>query len=192
MDDKAAWDAAYAKGTWDQLTATLEVAHYATIAGYLHYFLHASDAVLDLGCGEGLLVEYMAPSFYQRYTGIDISDVALAKARARHASRATLDFRCSPIERYSVPPDLKYGAIVFNEVLYYLHDPIGTVTRLSASLGPSGLVIVSMWGGTTGHVHESAIRLWGDLYAIGWPLVDETKLIHTLSGNCWKVAVFRP
>lgn len=62
----------------------------ATVIGLVEQFLHSADIapasgpIVELGCGEGFLGEYLLRKGYS-YTGVDISPSALDKARKRLA-----------------------------------------------------------------------------------------------------------
>jgi 2-polyprenyl-3-methyl-5-hydroxy-6-metoxy-1,4-benzoquinol methylase len=98
-------------------------------------------SILDLGCGEGILRERLGSSSIERYTGVDWSNEAVELARQRDNERA--EFIPASIDEWI--PDGRYDAIVFNEVLYYLPQPLVTVARYARSLTDSGSMFVSMW-----------------------------------------------
>jgi 2-polyprenyl-3-methyl-5-hydroxy-6-metoxy-1,4-benzoquinol methylase len=78
------------------------------------------------------------------------------------------------------PPD----AVVMNEVLYYLPDPIGVVAHHARRLAPGGVVIISIYARTW-----YSRRLLSAL-ARRFDLLEST-LIR--SGHlAWTVAVYRP
>jgi len=72
------WEAQYLGGRWVYLNQLEELARYTVIVGYIAY-LKPRGAVLDVGCGEGILFERYRPYGYSKYLGIDISEAALAK-----------------------------------------------------------------------------------------------------------------
>ena len=88
----------------------------ATVKGYVDDFLKYYDfagqraAVLDCGCGEGYLAEYFAGKGC-RYTGINCSAAAIAKARARITSDAAV-FEVGDITRMTVFSDDRFDAAV--------------------------------------------------------------------------------
>src|SRR5262245_51695956 len=56
---KERWDEEYASGRWDVMRRSDELARYSVLAGYLRR-LHPRGRVLDVGCGEGILLEHLA------------------------------------------------------------------------------------------------------------------------------------
>ena len=74
--DESQWNEQYGRGRWDFLGGIEEMAHYAVIVGYAT-LLKPHSSVLDVGCGAGVLHERFAAVGYERYTGVDISEVAV-------------------------------------------------------------------------------------------------------------------
>jgi 2-polyprenyl-6-hydroxyphenyl methylase/3-demethylubiquinone-9 3-methyltransferase len=133
-----AWDAEYAAGRWAYLGQLPELARYSLLVGYLRHF-KPGGAVLDVGCGEGLLLARLHPDDYRRYLGVDFSKASIEKARARTAPKA--EFLLAHADRYE--PAEKFDAVVFNEVLGYLDDPPAAVERCARALEPGGILLVS-------------------------------------------------
>jgi SAM-dependent methyltransferase len=130
------WEEQYTSGHWNFLRSLDELGRFSVMIGYLHS-LKPDGAVLDIGCGEGVLFERMQPAGCAQYLGIDISAEAVNRARSRSAGT----FVCADAERF-VPTDT-YDAILFNESLYYFVDPVGAVVRYATALRPGGIMIVS-------------------------------------------------
>ncbi|MEU7482111.1 class I SAM-dependent methyltransferase [Lentzea sp. NPDC042327] len=141
--ERAAWDAQYARGEWDHLAGLGEQAYYAVIVGYGTFFA-PGGSVLDVGCGEGVLHSRWLPHGYERYVGLDISEVAVRRLAQRVDERT--EFRAADADTHT--PDGKFDVIVFNESLYYLTDPLAALERYERALTPDGVVIVSMFLGS--------------------------------------------
>ena len=76
-----------------------------------------------------------------------------------------------------------FDVIVFNESLYYMHDPLGVVERYRLALKQDGIVIVSTYEGSR---RASAIlRALKERY----PVVDEMAITQHV--NRWRCTVFR-
>jgi len=161
------WEAQYAAGRWDFLGQLPELARFSVLAGYIGH-LQPGGAVLDVGCGQGLLLRRLPNPAYSRYVGIDLSASAIAIAQRQQPERAA--FFAADCETYS-PADL-FDVIVFNEVLCCLHDPLRTVERYMRSLTPGGLLLVSMCTAARG----SATILWRLKRA--YTTVDEVRIVH--------------
>ncbi|HYO14989.1 MAG TPA: class I SAM-dependent methyltransferase [Thermoanaerobaculia bacterium] len=137
---KETWEAQYRKGGWAFMRNLDELARYNVIAGYLHA-LKPGASVLDVGAGEGLLVDQLRIFGYSHYLGIDLSEAAIEQAAGRQDERTV--FQAADAETFT--PQGKWDAIVFNECVYYFKDPIGTVERYKRYLEDGGVMIISMY-----------------------------------------------
>jgi SAM-dependent methyltransferase len=147
---KSSWEEQYRSGRWDVMRGSDELARYSVVAGYLHR-LHPGGRVLDVGCGEGILLDHLAPLGVGAYTGIDLSEVAIGRAlrriEGRIEGRAAAGhgppavFVAADAERWQ-PPGV-FDAVVFNECLYYLERPVDAVLRYRSCLAPGGTLVIS-------------------------------------------------
>jgi len=174
------WEAQYAAGRWDFLAQLSELARFSVLAGYI-WHLKPGGAVLDVGCGQGALLRRLPSSAYSRYLGLDVSASAVAVAQEQHDERST--FLAADCELYS--PEERFDAIVFNEVLCCLRDPLLTVERYARSLNPGGLLLVSMCTATRG----SSTILWRLRRA--YATVDEVRVTHDGRKVSWVCAALR-
>jgi 2-polyprenyl-3-methyl-5-hydroxy-6-metoxy-1,4-benzoquinol methylase len=140
------WDKEYRENKWHFADNTAGDCVYA----HLERFARGGN-ILDLGCGSGNTANEMADSAYSRYTGVDISEEALAKARRRSEAngRATKNsFACSDFASY-IPPD-RYDVILFRESMY--HVPLSKITALldkyAKYLKDDGVFIVRLFAGS--------------------------------------------
>ena len=103
--------------------------------------------ILDLGCGPGnTATELSSP--YRKYVGVDISEVALEKARKKTEATGRTErnqFVCSDF--LSFDPADKFDVILFRESMY--HVPIGQITTIldkyAAFLKKDGVFIVRLY-----------------------------------------------
>ena len=97
----------------------------------------APGRALDLACGEGQNAVWLA-SLGWKVTGVDYSEVAIAKAKARaERDGVDVDFVCTDLTAYEPEPD------AFDLVLVlYLHIPSGerrvVLARAAGALAPGG------------------------------------------------------
>ena len=178
--ETASWDQAYAGGEWDRLFDVTELAHYSIIVGYFAA-LRPGGSVLDVGCGSGVLHRHLARVGYRRYVGVDGSEEALAAARQEAGDNAR--FVCGSADRYA--PDEPFDAVVFNEILYYLDDPVGTVQRYARHLNPEGIVLISIFRG----IGVNARRIWLGLDRVSKPH-DAVQIAHPARGT-WDVRAYK-
>lgn len=169
----------YEKKLWDGLRAIEDLGRYSLIVGYSKFFF-PNARILDLGCGEGVLLERFTPSDYSYYQGIDISDVAIDKARKTGRSKAFFiagDLNTLQIEE-------KFDVIVYNESLYYLTSPKNAVKSILKNLNPDGILIVSNFNK---HGRE-ATTLWSELSEI--LDLKEKSNVTNMKGDSWTVHVY--
>ena len=138
--EQPVWDQEYKAGRWDFLSELSEMPRYAVIAGCLKLMSTKGSRVLDVGCGTGLLLEWLALEMQHQYVGIDISKAAIEQARARHPKH--VHFELADAANYE--PKSSFTFVIFNEVLYYM-DPERVLERYRAFLRPDGFFIISMW-----------------------------------------------
>jgi 2-polyprenyl-3-methyl-5-hydroxy-6-metoxy-1,4-benzoquinol methylase len=140
------WDREYRRGDWDYLSRASERPRYAVLAERIDArFLSGGGDVLDLGCGSGILRERLADPSVASYTGVDVSGEAVALAERRAYPRS--NFIAASIDQWE--PNRPYDAIVFNEVLYYLPQPLESMRRFERWLASDGSLYVSMWHPST-------------------------------------------
>ena len=161
---------------WGRLAGPSEEARYAAVREVCEQ--HARDGrVLDVGCSRGLLQEGLT---YGSYVGIDADARPLAFAAPRADERTRFLRADADVYESSEPVD----AMVFNEMLYYLPDPVRTVRRLATQLAPGGVVIISMYRAwATDRIRR---RLAAD-----FPVVDSREVVGS-SGMVWGLTVYRP
>lgn len=170
------WEEQYRSGKWELMRATDELARYSVIAGYLHH-LHPGGSVLDVGSGEGILLDHLRS--VSRYLGIDLSEEAVKQGAHRVNDHASL--QAADAEKYR--PTERWDAIVFNECVYYFEDPIGTVLGYRDGLKEGGTLIVSTFRSRRADV--IAKRLIEKL-----PLIEEVAVSNRK--GTWVVRFFRP
>ena len=170
------WDRRYERGALDRLKQVDELAHYGLIVGYFHYFKR-NGSILDVGCGEGILLERLGPHAYSQYVGLDISAEAIRRACGKPHERAIL--RCVDVNTYTPPG--RYDAVVFNESLYCFEAPLDVVHRYERCLKSDGVLIMSIVD------FPEAGRYWSALGA-SYRVLDEVTVTNK-SGVSWTCKV---
>lgn len=137
--DRDRWNDEYQNSGWDWLSDVGQTPHNYVIAGYC-IRLRPRPAILDVGCGEGVLHGILGRLGYQRYVGIDLSAAAIERV----ASKSDDSTRFLVSEAESFTTNERFDIVVLNEVLYYFADPMQVLSHLSMHLAPEGLFVVSM------------------------------------------------
>jgi 2-polyprenyl-3-methyl-5-hydroxy-6-metoxy-1,4-benzoquinol methylase len=136
---EAVWNRQYREGEWDFLYSSEERAHYEAIVGFIAQW-GPGARVLDVGCGHGRLLELLGESGYARYVGVDLSPVAVERARALGLART--HFEVADFQSWETRE--QFDVVVFNESLYYALRPAATARRFAARLAPGGRMVVSL------------------------------------------------
>lgn len=165
------WNRQYAAGEWAWLARPGELARYSVLAGYA-LELRPGSALLDVGCGEGLLRERLHPAAFTQYVGIDFEEpIRRAAPRIDERTRfvaADMNFFVS---------DVAFDVIVFNESLYLFRNVAEGLKRYETFLAPNGLFLVSMHGGPK---TEAIWTLLRERYAV----IDEVTIVNR-DGATW-------
>jgi SAM-dependent methyltransferase len=175
------WNAQYESGRWTYLGQLSELSRYSVLVGYMVHF-KPGGAILDVGCGEGVLLGRLKPHGYSRYVGVDISSRAIAEFAEQAGERQA--FFVADGEHYI--PTEPFDIIVFNEVLYLFRDPIGAVDRYAGSLRSGGLLLVSI---CTAYQGGPALI---DRLKQAYVVLDETRVTHGSNPWAWVCLVLSP
>jgi 2-polyprenyl-3-methyl-5-hydroxy-6-metoxy-1,4-benzoquinol methylase len=97
-----------------------------------------NGSVLDIGCGEGTLSDFLTPDQKTKYLGVDISKEAVRIGRTKRG----LNFVQGEAETFI--PDHNFDVIVFNEMLYYV-EHVDVMKRFAKFLNPNGIIVISVW-----------------------------------------------
>jgi cyclopropane fatty-acyl-phospholipid synthase-like methyltransferase len=99
-----------------------------------------TDRLLDLGCGNGFITEYLQEVTGALVTGIDLSSVAIERACQRTAKRSDkITFQAADMRQ------LKYPAGSFEEIVlidshYFVNDVEGLLRKLMVLLSQDGKI----------------------------------------------------
>ena len=102
--------------------------------------LRPTERALDLGCGIGLIAEYLSDSSGAAFTGIDYCPDAVAQALERTVSkRARLDFAVQNLDTLDFP-DGSFDTLIAIDTLYMPNDLDTTLGKMAALLKPGGRI----------------------------------------------------
>ncbi|ATC65700.1 hypothetical protein CMV30_18065 [Nibricoccus aquaticus] len=188
----SALDAEYRSGHWDTFFGPEEKPRYDALVQLIAR-LHPSPCLLDVGCGSGRLATLLVPDRVARYTGLDLSEEGLQRARSlglpANATFLHTDFETWPSQptpadsSAASSSDALFDTIVFNESLGYARDPARVARAFTALLAPGGALIVSYY--RSGN-HEA---IWRRLYR-DFTFTDEN-VVHNPAGLTWDIKVLQ-
>jgi SAM-dependent methyltransferase len=100
--------------------------------------LQPGQRALDLGCGIGLIAEYLSERSGAAFTGIDYCPDAIAQALQRTAGQhERLDFAVQNLDTLDFP-DAAFDALVSIDTLYMPNDLDTTLRKMARLLKPGG------------------------------------------------------
>jgi SAM-dependent methyltransferase len=175
-----AWNRDYSAGNWRKVADISELGRHALIVGYVSR-LASKPRILDVGCGEGILRSYFDAITFTSYLGTDISEVAVQQALAkkfRNSNFLVADFE-------TAEPPGAFDVVIFNESIYYAHDPDMVFRRYWNALPQGGMIVVSI------HRYRTGLRT----FAI-WRTLERQRVSTYASrivnehGQIWDVRVF--
>ncbi|MGI9352856.1 MAG: methyltransferase domain-containing protein [Rhizobiaceae bacterium] len=106
--------------------------------------LRPKDRVLDLGCGAGVIAEFMSDETGANVVGLDYSQSAVDAANERtQAKRNRLEFVAGNFNELDFP-DASFDAILSLDTLYWAADLKEVTEHLLSMLKPSGQLGVFM------------------------------------------------
>lgn len=94
--------------------------------------------LLDLGCGNGMIAEYISDKTGAHVTGLDYIPEAIRQATARTADKGDrLRFSVGEINALTLPP-ATFDAILSIDTIYFSNDYTITIRQLKEALRPGG------------------------------------------------------
>ncbi len=142
---------------WDGFYAEHSRGEHAPVTRHLIAEVEAlpPGSALDLGCGEGSDAIWLAEHGWN-VTGVDVSETALARARA-HSERLGLGDR-TRFEQHDLGTDFPAGEFDLVSA-QFLHSPVAApgereaiLHRATQAVDPGGhLLVVSHWGAPSWH-----------------------------------------
>jgi 2-polyprenyl-6-hydroxyphenyl methylase/3-demethylubiquinone-9 3-methyltransferase len=124
----------------------------------------AGRAMLDVGCGGGILTEAMARDG-AKVTGIDLSDRALGVARLHQIeSGASVDYRLMSAEALAIEAPASFDVVTCMELLEHVPDPASIVGACAQLVRPGGHVVFST---INRNVKAYALAIVGAEYVLG-------------------------
>lgn len=171
------WNHKYAMHNWDNLHQEDE--RFSAVIK-MCYNTNAMPSILEIGCGEAVMFQKMKDKPVACFTGIDLSDVAIE--RAKPFEQANVKFEVGDMETYQ--PARQYDLIVFNESLYYSKKPGLILKRMAGRLTPHGNIII------TAIENKYTAHLWPAVEAFRWHKQEECTV--EAGDSKWVIKMYRP
>lgn len=126
---------------YDQLSASRQFEAGKNLARELG--IAAGERVLDVGCGTGLLAEYVAglTGTTGYVLGIDPLPLRIALAQAR--ARPGLEFRVGSADDLAGVPDRNFDVVLLNAVFHWLPEKAGPLRQFARVLKTGGRLGIS-------------------------------------------------
>jgi len=132
------------------------------IYGKIAQTLQCVTPILDVGCGDGRLINFLALKLRKKIFGVDISDTGFEEARKeaklKNVSRM-VKFVKSDASHLDIFDDKFFGGVVGVYTLHEFEDPLVVLKEIERVLKTGGKVVIADFikGG-------DAERLWGERY----------------------------
>ncbi len=109
--------------------------------------LKPGDDLLDLGCGAGVIAEYISDQTGARVTGLDYAAPAIAVANERTADkRSRLTFMTGDLNALDLP-EQSFDAAISLDTLYWAADLTDTLSQVVRAIKPGGQMGIFMMQG---------------------------------------------
>lgn len=110
---------------------------------FLASLLKPCEKVLEVGCSNGHITEYLHEKTGCDILGLDYADTAIAQAQERTRDKAaTLNFQCEDLNQDELPGS-DYDVLLAIDSIYFTGDYNKTLTKLNAKLRPGGHMIIA-------------------------------------------------
>lgn len=169
----------YSSTYWDGLRNIEDLGRYSLIVGYSKFFF-PNARILDLACGEGVLQERFSSSDYSYFMGIDLSDVAIDKAKKKENEKTR--YLVGDLDKLDVQGT--FDVIIYNECIYYLKDIKKSIQSVYKNLSPGGIFIFSNFN------RKGREDVLGASLAEILDLVERTQITN-LKGDSWTLHVYK-
>ena len=123
--------------------ASFQNHEWALAALFEHIKFKGDEAILDIGCGNGILTEKMAQKVpCGQVIGIDLSTSMIQAAKQSFAHVANLSFEIADATNFSF--DQKFDCITSFFVLHWVEDQLTVLKNIKKALKPNGKTIIIM------------------------------------------------
>lgn len=110
--------------------------------------------ILDVGCGDGRLVNFLALKLGKKIFGVDVSDIGFEKARREAELRGVsymVEYVKTDASRLNVFSDKFFGGVVSVYTLHEFEDPLVVLREIRS-------VLKNRWDGGDRRFHKRRLR----------------------------------
>lgn len=111
--------------------------------------LRGVNSVLDVGCGDGHLVNFLAKRTGKEIIGLDISNSGFRKATKKATQSGVPGLvRCVKCDAHQMKEcfaDERFEAVTITYTLHHLEDPVTVLREIREILQPNGKVLIADW-----------------------------------------------
>lgn len=124
---------------------------------FLASLLKPGEKVLEVGCSNGYITEYLHAKTGCNILGLDYADVAIAQAQDRNRDKVgTLNFQCADLIHDELPGG-DYDVILAIDSIYFMGDYNKTLAKLNARLRPGGRMIIAAFQAKEAHEADTVL-----------------------------------
>lgn len=129
--------------------------HILPLAPGLEDRLHEGIDVLDIGCGSGRAMNYMAREFPKsRFAGYDFSEEGIGNATEEARRVGTRNVRFEVCDAASLGEESQYDLITAFDAIHDQADPAAVLRNIHRALRPGGTFLMQDIAGSS-HVHNN-------------------------------------
>lgn len=172
------WNHKYEQGRWESLKEPAQNERFYKVGNFIKQYTPGGN-LLEIGCGEALLQQKIDASLYSHFTGIDVSDVAIERAKAYGTAKTV--YEVADMETYV--PAHSIDAIIFTESVYYSKNSVKLLQRLGQYLKPQGIFIISIYD------YKHSAEIWQKIEGV-CRVVDQVSTTNHL--GTWQCKVLAP
>lgn len=143
--------------------------------------------ILEIGCGEGALAEFIARDFPQTpYLGIDIISHL---GRMYEGERSHVEFQEITAQDLAIAQPGEFDLILINDVLHHVPDDIRheILVATKTLLAPDGAVIFKDWDRRSSPIHAMCyvadVYVGGDKNVRYMPKAEQRSMLENVFGN---------
>ncbi len=124
---------------------------------FLASLLNPGESVLEIGCSNGHITEYLHERSSCSILGLDYADIAVAQAQARTSGKSALNFRTADLIHDELPGG-DYDVILSIDSIYFMGDYNKTLAKLNGKLKPGGRMIIAAFQAREDDEPESLLQ----------------------------------